>query len=153
MEVRNMRQFGQIVCGTAGIALLSSPAFAQEAEQPADALQEVRVTGSRIVQAPGMFTPTPVTAVAADEIKTLSPANLIESLNTLPVFSGNSTQQVALGGQNSGGSNVNLHGVTSMIAARSAIAGTNASERTSLECIITCRTDKSVVRIGVFSAQ
>jgi len=26
-----MRQFGQIVCGTAGIALLSSPAFAQEA--------------------------------------------------------------------------------------------------------------------------
>ena len=31
MKVRNMRQFGQIVCGTAGIALLSSPAFAQEA--------------------------------------------------------------------------------------------------------------------------
>jgi hypothetical protein len=32
MEVRNMRQFGQIVCGTAGIALLSTPAFAQEGQ-------------------------------------------------------------------------------------------------------------------------
>ena len=30
MEVRNMRQFGQIVCGTAGLALLSTPVFAQE---------------------------------------------------------------------------------------------------------------------------
>ena len=35
MEVRNMRQFGRIVCGTAGLALLSTPAFAQEAEQGA----------------------------------------------------------------------------------------------------------------------
>ena len=90
----------------AAVALaIAMPALAQEE------LQEVRVTGSRIVQAPGMFTPTPVTSVAAEELKNLSPANLIESLNTLPVFSGNSSQQVALGGQNSGGSNVNLHGV------------------------------------------
>jgi outer membrane receptor protein involved in Fe transport len=93
----------------AAVALaIAMPAIAQEAS---DELQEVRVTGSRIVQAPGMFTPTPVTAVAAEEIKNLSPANLIESLSTLPVFAGNSSQQVALGGQNSGGSNVNLHGV------------------------------------------
>jgi outer membrane receptor protein involved in Fe transport len=96
----------------AAVALaIAMPALAQEAAGGGDQLAEVRVTGSRIVQAPGMFTPTPVTAVVADELKNLSPANLIESLNTLPVFSGNSTQQVALGGQNSGGSNVNLHGV------------------------------------------
>src|SRR5262245_37563557 len=93
------------VAAAVALAIASSAAFAQEE------LQEVRVTGSRIVQAPGMFTPTPVTSVGSEELKTLSSANLIESLNTLPVFSGNSTQQVALGGQNSGGSNVNLHGV------------------------------------------
>jgi len=92
----------------AAVALaLAVPALALAQEE----LQEIRVTGSRIVQAPGMFTPTPVTSVQAEEIKTLSPANLIDSLNTLPVFAGNSTQQVALGGQNSGGSNLNLHGV------------------------------------------
>lgn len=97
----------------AAVALaIAMPALAQEAaEGGGDQLAEVRVTGSRIVQAPGMFTPTPVTAVVADELKNLSPANLIESLSTLPVFSGNSSQQGALGGQNSGGSNVNLHGV------------------------------------------
>lgn len=84
---------------------LAAPAMAQEEQ-----LTEVTVTGSRIAQAPGMFTPTPVTSVVADDLKKLSPANLIESLSTLPVFSANTSQQQALGGQNSGGSNVNLHG-------------------------------------------
>jgi outer membrane receptor protein involved in Fe transport len=83
----------------------SSAAWAAEEE-----LEEVQVTGSRIAQAPGMFTPTPVTSVVIEDLKTLAPSNLIESLNTLPVFSANTTQQQALGGQNSGGSNVNLHG-------------------------------------------
>jgi iron complex outermembrane receptor protein len=86
---------------------LTTPAFAQDA---ADELAEVTVTGSRIAQAPGMFTPTPVTAVVADELRTIQPGNLIESLSALPQFFGNTTQQVALGGQNSGGSNVNLRG-------------------------------------------
>ncbi len=95
----------QMTVAAAVAFAIAVPALAQEE------LQEVRVTGSRIVQAPGMFTPTPVTSVGAEEIKTLSPGNLIDSLNTLPVFAGNSTQQVALGGQNSGGSNLNLHGV------------------------------------------
>jgi outer membrane receptor protein involved in Fe transport len=109
--MKSLKTSQQMTVAAAVALAIAMPAFAQDAEQPTDQLAEVRVTGSRIVQAPGMFTPTPVTAVVADELKNLSPANLIESLNTLPVFSGNSTQQVALGGQNSGGSNVNLHGV------------------------------------------
>jgi iron complex outermembrane recepter protein len=90
---------------TLAIAASSGVSFAAEEE-----LLEVTVTGSRIVQAPGMFAATPVTSVVADELKILAPGNLIESLTTLPVFSGNTSQQQALGGQNSGGSNVNLHG-------------------------------------------
>jgi iron complex outermembrane recepter protein len=87
---------------------LVAPAMglAQEVEE----VQEVTVTGSRIVQAPGMFTPTPVTAVQADDLKMLAPTNLIDSLTTLPQFLGNTSQQNALGGQNSGGANVNLRG-------------------------------------------
>jgi iron complex outermembrane receptor protein len=84
---------------------ISGPALAQE-----DPISEVTVTGSRIAQAPGMATATPVTSVVADELKQLAPTNLIESLTALPVFSANTNQQQALGGQNSGGSNVNLHG-------------------------------------------
>jgi iron complex outermembrane receptor protein len=95
------------VAAAVALALMASSfASAQESE-----LEEVKITGSRIQQAPGMFTPTPVTSVVAADLKTLSPANLIESLSTLPVFFGNTSQQQALGGQNSGGSNVNLHGV------------------------------------------
>ncbi len=111
MKSLKTRRQSMTVAAAVAFAIAAASASAQQAEQPQDQLAEVRVTGSRIVQAPGMFTPTPVTAVVAEELKTLSPANLIESLNTLPVFSGNSTQQAALGGQNSGGSNVNLHGV------------------------------------------
>ncbi|HXR50899.1 MAG TPA: Plug domain-containing protein, partial [Steroidobacteraceae bacterium] len=99
---RNIR-----IAAAVSLALASAQlAVGAETEE----LEEVSVTGSRIAQAPGMSTPTPVTSVAMEEMKILSPANLIESLNTLPVFSANTTQQQALGGQNSGGSNVNLHG-------------------------------------------
>ncbi|MET0291941.1 MAG: TonB-dependent receptor, partial [Steroidobacteraceae bacterium] len=98
---------GRFLTVAAAVSLaLSAPVLAQE-----EALGEVTVTGSRIAQAPGMFTPTPVTSVGADDLKTLAPTNLIESLSTLPVFAANSNQNQSLGGQNSGGSNVNLHGV------------------------------------------
>ena len=102
MMSRNIR-----IAAAVSLALASAQlAVGAETEE----LEEVSVTGSRIAQAPGMSTPTPVTSVAMEEMKILSPANLIESLNTLPVFSANTTQQQALGGQNSGGWNVNLHG-------------------------------------------
>src|SRR5689334_6417321 len=102
MKIQN----GRFMTVSAAVALvLAAPLFAQE-----EGLGEVTVTGSRIAQAPGMFAPTPVTSVVADELKSLAPTNLIESLSTLPVFSANTNQQQALGGQNSGGSNVNLHG-------------------------------------------
>jgi iron complex outermembrane recepter protein len=76
----------------------------------AQEVEEIVVTGSRIVQAPGMLTPTPVTSLQSDDLRVLAPTNLIDSLSALPQFSGNSSQQNALGGQNSGGSNVNLRG-------------------------------------------
>ncbi len=92
-----------IALAIAGSALAQAPAEGND-------LEEVTITGSRISLSPGMTTPTPVTSVVADELRILAPSNLIESLATLPVFFGNTSQQQALGGQNSGGSNVNLHG-------------------------------------------
>src|SRR5690349_14918326 len=77
----------------------------------AEELEEVQVTGSRIVLAPGMSTPTPVTSVSTAEMESLGPNQIIDSLNALPVFRNNSNANQSLGGQNSGGSNVNLHGI------------------------------------------
>jgi iron complex outermembrane recepter protein len=73
-------------------------------------LQEVTVTGSRIALSPGMLTPTPVTAVTQDELIKMAPTNVIDALNALPQFFGNSTYQQALGGQSPSGSEINLRG-------------------------------------------
>jgi len=83
--------------------------LAAEAQVEAQ-LEEVQVTGSRIAQAPGMFTPTPVTSLQMEELDAVSPGNLIDGLSQLPQFFNNAAPQQALGGQNSGGSNVNLRG-------------------------------------------
>ena len=59
-----------------------------------------------------MSTPTPVTAVTADELLALSPSTLISALSQLPQFYGNSTNDVRSGFFGSGGSgNLNLRGL------------------------------------------
>ena len=103
MKLENSQR---LIAAAVALALMGpGVVLAQEA-----ALEEVQVTGSRIVQAPGMFTPTPVTSVTADTLKEMSPGALSDALAQLPQFFGNTTPQSMLGGQNSGGSNVNLRG-------------------------------------------
>jgi iron complex outermembrane recepter protein len=95
------------------MALTGPTAWAAQPEpQPEDDLGEVVVTGSRITGSVGMSTPTPVTAVTADELLALSPSTLISALSQLPQFYGNSTNDVRSGFFGSGGSgNLNLRGL------------------------------------------
>jgi outer membrane receptor protein involved in Fe transport len=79
-------------------------AYAQEAQ-----LEEIQITGSRITRST-METPTPVTTIEASELAAMAPGNLIEGLTQMPQFYGNQNQEQVNGGQNSGGSNVNLRG-------------------------------------------
>jgi outer membrane receptor protein involved in Fe transport len=70
------------------------------------------VTGSRITGSLGMTTPTPVTAVTAEELTALSPSTLISAMSQLPQFYGNSNNDVRSGFFGSGGSgNLNLRGL------------------------------------------
>ena len=101
-----MKTFNVRIAAAVALALAGVQAGFAAEEQ----LEEIQVTGSRILQAPGMETPTPVTSVQIEELEALSPGNLIDSLSTLPVFFNNSTVDSMLGGQNSGGANVNLRG-------------------------------------------
>jgi iron complex outermembrane receptor protein len=71
--------------------------------------EEITVTGTRIVRS-GMVTPTPVTAVQASELESMSAGTLIDALIQLPPFFANQTPDQVNGGQNSGGSNLNLRG-------------------------------------------
>jgi len=58
---------------------------------PAPGLQEVLVTGSRVIL-DGNDSPTPVTVVRASELDRLRPTTLADALNSLPVFSGSNGQ-------------------------------------------------------------
>jgi len=75
-----------------------------------EAVQEVTITGSRITTQNGMNAPVPVTAVTAAELTQMSPGSVVDSLSQLPQFFGNIGAEQIIGGQNSGGANINLRG-------------------------------------------
>ncbi len=84
--------------GGAGTLLLASMASAQGAPaaggnraDATDSLQEVVVTGSRVITN-GNNSPTPVTVVQMDELMQLQPTTVNDALNNLPVFQGSRGQ-------------------------------------------------------------
>ncbi len=81
-----------ILLALAGAAL-TAQAVAQEAPegQASAGLSEVTVTGTRLRTQSGMETPTPVTAVAPQEMAALAPGNLVDSMSQLPQFLNNSS--------------------------------------------------------------
>lgn len=101
----------QLAAAISGVSLglVSLGASGQNTENAA--LEEVLVTGSRIQQT-GMSTPTPVTAVTADEISSLAPGTIAEAMTALPQFFG-STSPAATGGffTSPGAGNLNLRGL------------------------------------------
>jgi outer membrane receptor protein involved in Fe transport len=108
-------------CGGASLLALASPAFAQQAKhanehrdaivtadgagtRPADELEAVVVTGSRIRT--GYETPTPVTIANTEQLLQTTPSSIPEALNKLPQFAG-STQSAGSGnGAGSGPANI-----------------------------------------------
>lgn len=91
------------VCATVLALCAVSPLQAQEV------MEEIQVTGSRLSRTT-MDTPIPVTVVTAEELSSMAPGNLIDGLSQMPLFYGNQNPEQVNGGQNSGGSNVNLRG-------------------------------------------
>jgi outer membrane receptor protein involved in Fe transport len=93
----------------AGLAALAFATIAPAVQAQAPAPEEIQVTGSRIARTT-METPTPVTTIEGAELQAMSPGNLISGLAQLPQFYNNQTPDQSNGGQNSGGSNINLRG-------------------------------------------
>ncbi|MEI2796654.1 TonB-dependent receptor [Pseudoxanthomonas sp. F11] len=86
--------------------VLPGVALAQEAEQPASSgttnLDKVTVTGSRIART-GFVTPSPVTAITAEEIRATGAVNIGDLMTKLPALSpnytlGNSTRFIGTAG-------------------------------------------------------
>jgi iron complex outermembrane receptor protein len=91
------------LCGGASLLAIAPAAFAQQAAPTSTApstLETVVVTGSRIVRN-GYAAPTPVTVATADQLQALTPTDIPDGLNKLPVFDGSQ-----VGGAGSNGSGV-----------------------------------------------
>src|SRR5215471_3003521 len=101
----------QAACMT-GLGLIAQQVVAQEPTQGQQSVEEVTVTGTRLITS-GTNTPTPVTSVSGMDLQKMAPSTLIESLRQLPVFDNNLSSQQAVGGSVApGGSNLNLRGLT-----------------------------------------
>lgn len=90
----------------------------EAADDQLQELSEVTITGTRIRTVTGMDTPTPVTAVAVDELLTMSPNSVTEALVQLPQFSSSATAENFGGVANNfftspGGGSLNLRGIGS----------------------------------------
>jgi outer membrane receptor protein involved in Fe transport len=86
-------------------------AFAQDSGRDGQVTDEITVTGSRITR-DGMSTPTPVTAVSAEDLQMMAPGSIIDSLDYLPPFFLNDSPDTAASkSQSAGAANVNLRGL------------------------------------------
>lgn len=107
---RNSMLFRQKLLISAMAAAFVAPAYAQD---PAEGLEEIQITGSRIRNTTSMTTATPVTAVSTSELSNLDPSStLAEQLDQLPQFF--NTQTAQRGGTTfttASGSFLNLRGM------------------------------------------
>jgi outer membrane receptor protein involved in Fe transport len=73
------------------VLAFASAANAQAAQSTAGAVEEIVVTGSRVVN--GNQAPTPVTVMATERLLETTPSNIPDALNRLPQFSGQPAQR------------------------------------------------------------
>jgi len=101
---------------------VAAPAFAQPAAQGADAdLQEVIVTGTRIVR-DGYQAPTPLTVVTAEALAAgTATANVADTLNTMPVFANSTSPASATAGVSAATQGMNILNLRGMGGTRTLV--------------------------------
>ena len=83
--------YGALLTGVSALALADA-AYAASAPQPQAQVEEIVVTGSRVVTN-GNAAPTPVTVMATERLLQTTPSNIPDALNRLPQFSGQPAQR------------------------------------------------------------
>lgn len=130
---RRRRQFRSSLLTTAGLALWAlhggaalaaeEPAAPQAAEQAADdtaPLDDIVVTGSRIVR-DGYSAPTPVSVLGQAEIAAQAPANISDFVNQMPAIAGSATSGTSSGGLSSAAAGINSIGLRGLGVGRTLV--------------------------------
>jgi iron complex outermembrane receptor protein len=95
--------FGGLFAALALAALPMTVNAQSTAGTSAESLEEVVVTGSRVIQN-GDDSPTPVTVVSTEQLLQTTPRTVVEGLLTLPVFAGGRSPQTNPGNSSQNGS-------------------------------------------------
>jgi outer membrane receptor protein involved in Fe transport len=100
------RTRGWVLTSASATALLTalamaSPTHAQTAPAAGEAVDEIVVTGSRIVR-DGFQAPTPVSVMSAEEIALISPTHVMDMVRQLPALAGSTTPQTGHTGVSAG---------------------------------------------------
>jgi iron complex outermembrane receptor protein len=95
-----------------GVSVMSLAWAAQAQDAPEASVEEVVVTGSRVIQN-GNNSPTPVTVVSTQALQQTTPSTIADALYKLPVFATNSAQTRNPGnsGGNSGANTLDLRSI------------------------------------------
>ena len=101
-----------ILLAGCSLIALASPALAQEPAAGGGQVEEIVVTGSRIIQN-GNNMPTPVTVVSTQQLLQNTPSTVADALYKLPVFAGLPAQSRNPGnsGGNSGANSLDLRAI------------------------------------------
>ncbi len=103
---------GTAVSAFALLACMPAPARAAEAQTAQEPVEEIVITGSRIVR-DGYEAPTPVTVVGVEQLQDAAKTNIADVLNQMPTFQGSTTtnNSTASTSGKAGGNNLNLRGL------------------------------------------
>ena len=109
-----------LVCSLAASKAQAQTAAPQSAQEPAATLDEIVVTGSRVVR-DGYEAPTPVSVLGADQLNAMANTNIADAVRQLPVFSNAVSGRTATANLTSGAAGVNLLNLRGMGSQRTLV--------------------------------
>lgn len=86
----------------------AAPSASAQGSSSTSAVNEIVVTGSRVVSRVGFVAPAPIVAVQPQQLEALNPASLNDALRQLPALTNSAGPRGATGSAGSGGSFLNL---------------------------------------------
>ena len=101
------------LCATSSLLALNVAAYAAEQQQAAEPVEEIVVSGSRIVR-DGYDAPTPVSVIGVEQIQSSATQNLADYVSQMPVVTGSASPQssnTGLSAHSAGLSTLNLRGL------------------------------------------
>lgn len=109
-----------LLAGAAAPLLATTPALAQGAPAEDEPVNDIVVTGSRIV-GDGYSAPTPVAVLGEADIAAQAPANISDFVNQLPAIAGSGTSGSASGGLSNAGAGINSIGLRGLGVGRTLV--------------------------------